>query len=320
MGRQMIAPRVTVFGGSGFLGRYLVRRLAADGSVVRVATRDPVRAAFVKTAGDVGQIVPMRCNVCDDDTVAAAVAGADVVINLVGILYEWGRQRFSAVQAEAPGRIAHACAAAGVSRLVHMSALGADSGSASEYARTKAAGEAAARAGYPGVTIFRPSILIGPEDGFFNRFAQIAMLSPVLPLIGGGRTRFQPAYVGDAADAIMAALAEPATAGQLYELGGPRAYTFRELMEIMLKTINRRRCLVSVPFGLAEFQAMFLQLLPVPLLTRDQVRLLESDNVVSGAAPGLRELGIQPQPIEAILPTYLDIYRRGGRFAASRAA
>lgn len=320
MGRQMIAPRVTVFGGSGFLGRYLVRRLAADGSVVRVAVRDTVRASFVKTAGDVGQIVPMRCNVRDDDTVAAAVAGADIVINLVGILHEWGRQKFDAVQAEAPGRIARACAAAGVSRFVHVSALGADPNSASVYARTKAAGEAAARANLPEVTIVRPSIMIGPEDGFFNRFAAMAVLSPVLPLIGGGRTRFQPAYVGDVADAILSALGEPATAGMTFELGGPRLYTFRELMELMLKTINRRRCLVSVPFGLAEFQAAILQLLPSPLLTRDQVRLLESDNVVSGTAPGFRELGIQPQPIEAIIPTYLDVYRRGGRFSASRAA
>lgn len=320
MGRQMIAPRVAVFGGSGFLGRYLVRRLAADGSVVRVAVRDPVHAAFLKTAGDVGQIVPMRCNVRDDDTVAAAVAGADIVINLVGILYEWGRQRFTAVQAEGPGRIARACAAAGVSRLVHVSALGADPNGAAQYARTKAEGEAAARAGFPGTTIVRPSILIGPEDEFFNRFARLALISPVLPLIGGGRTRFQPAYVGDVADAIMAIVREPATAGMTYELGGPRVYTFRELMELMLKSIGRRRCLVSVPFGLAEFNGAFLQLLPAPLLTRDQVKLLESDNVVSGTAPGFAELGIRPQPIEGILPTYLDMYRRGGRFAASRAA
>ncbi len=316
-----MARRVTVFGGSGFIGRYIVKRLAAEGWVVRVAVRDAVAAAFLKPAGNVGQIVPLRCDVREDDTVSAAVAGSDAVINLVGILYQFGSQRFDAIQAEAAGRIARAAAAAGAKRLLHMSALGANPASESKYARTKAEGEANVRAAFPGATIFRPSIVIGPEDGFFNRFARIAQLSPVLPLIGGGVTRFQPVYVGDVADAFLAALKSPASVGQTYELGGPRSYTMRELMEMMLKVIKRNRPLISIPYGLAEMQAAVLQLLPVPPLTRDQVKLLESgDNVVRAGAAGFAELGLQPQAIEAILPTYLDIYRPGGRFASTRAA
>jgi uncharacterized protein YbjT (DUF2867 family) len=316
-----MAKRVTVFGGSGFIGRYIVKRLAAEGWVVRIAVRDSVAAAFLKPCGNVGQIVPMHCDVRDQDSVAMAVSGSDAVINLVGILYQFGRQRFDAIHAEAAGRIARAAAAAGVKRLLHMSALGADPQSQSKYARSKAEGEAQVRAAFPGATIIRPSIVIGPEDGFFNRFARLAQMLPVLPLIGGGVTRFQPVYVGDVADAYIAALKSEASAGKTYELGGPRSYTMRELMEIMLKIIRRKKRLVTIPYGLAEMKAAVLQLLPVPPLTRDQVKLLESgDNVVSGSAPGFAELGLQPQGIEAILPTYLDIYRPGGRFASIRAA
>jgi NADH dehydrogenase len=314
------AKRVTVFGGSGFVGRYLVKRLAAEGWVVRAAVRDPVAAAFLKPAGNVGQIVPMRCNVLDDEAVSAAVSGADAVVNLVGILYQFGRQSFAPIHADAPSRIGRA-AAAGVARYLHVSAIGADAASPSLYARSKAAGEAGARAAFPGVTIVRPSIVIGPEDGFFNRFARMAQMAPCLPLIGGGRMRFQPVYVGDLADALMAAIRDGRTAGRTYELGGPRVYTFRELMELMLRVIGRKTRLVPVPFGLAEMLAMVTQLAPVPPLTRDQVLLLEAgDNVVSAGALTFADLGIQPQAIEAILPTYLDIYRSGGRFAASRVA
>jgi NADH dehydrogenase len=312
--------RITVFGGSGFLGRYVVKRLAAEGWVVRVAVRDPVAAAFLKPAGNVGQIVPMRCNVNDDEVVAAAVAGADAVINLVGILYERGRQRFAAIHAEAPTRIARAAATAGVSRLIHVSAIGAGPDAEAKYARTKGEGEAGIRAAFPGATILRPSIVIGPEDGFFNRFASMTRFSPVLPVLGGGHTRFQPVYVGDVADAVKRALDDPSTAGKTYELGGPRVYSFRELMELMLGIIGRRRRLVSIPFGLADFEAAFLQLLPIPPLTRDQVKQLESDNVVSAGALTFADLGIRPQSIEAVLPTYLDMYRPGGRFTASRIA
>ncbi len=317
---QTVGKRVTIFGGSGFIGRYLVRHLAAEGWVVRIAVRDRVAASFLMTAGGVGQIVRMTCNVRDDEAVAAAVAGADAVVNLVGILYQAGKQRFDTIQAEAPGRIARAAAAAGVSRLVHVSAIGADANSHSRYARSKAAGETAVRAAFPGATIVRPSIVVGAEDQFFNRFARMAQFSPILPLIGGGRTRFQPVYVGDIASALHRVLEDLSTAGKTYELGGPRIYTLREIMELVLKVTARKRRFLSIPFGLAEFQAMFLQLLPVPPLTRDQVRLLEHDNVVNTSALTFADLGMQPQAIEAILPTYLDIYRPGGRFAANRVA
>jgi uncharacterized protein YbjT (DUF2867 family) len=315
-----IGRRITVFGGSGFIGRYLVQLLAADGWVVRVAVRDPVGAAFLKTAGNIGQIVPMRCNVCDDELVSAAVSGADAVVNLVGILYEHGRQRFDAVQGEAPAHIARAAAAAGVKRFVQMSAIGADRESPARYARSKASGEAGVRDAFPTATIIRPSIVIGPEDEFFNRFAAMAQLSPGLPLIGGGHTRMQPAYVGDVAEALHRCVNDEATAGKTYELGGPRVYTFRGLIELMLKVIDRHRGLVPIPFWMADLQAAVLELLPVPLLTRDQVRMLRRDNVVAPGALTFADLGIQPQAIEAILPTYLDIYRSGGRFAANRAA
>lgn len=303
----------TVFGGSGFIGRYVVKRLAEAGFIVRVAVRDPEAALFLKPMGGVGQVVPMACDVTKPALVAAAVAGAEVVVSLVGILFESRTNSFAATQAEAPGTIARAAAAAGVRRLVHVSALGADAASDSLYARSKAEGEQAVLAAFPAATILRPSLVFGPEDGFFNRFAAMAGLSPVLPLVGGGQTRFQPVYVGDVADAVMAALARDEAMGRTYELGGPKTYTFRELMEFILATIGRRRHLVPLPWRLAMLQGRLGEFLPTPPITRDQVRLLRRDSVVAAGAPGLAELGIAPHAIEAIVPSYLARYRRPGR-------
>jgi NADH dehydrogenase len=315
---QAAARRVVVFGGSGFIGRYVVRRLAARGDIVRVAVRDPVAAAFLKPAGNVGQIVPMRVDITDDAAVAEAMRGADAAINLVGILHESGRQRFDAVQGAGAARLADAAKAAGVARFVHVSAIGADAASDSAYARSKAAGEAAVRRAYPDAPILRPSVVFGPEDQFFNRFAFLAQIAPALPLIGGGATRLQPVYVADVAAAILAALDQPAAAGTTYELGGPRVLTLREVIDYILAETGRRPWRVSLSFGAATLLAAVLERLPSPQLTRDQVRLLRHDNVVREGAPDLRSLGIVPTPIEAIVPSYLEIYRRGGRFAASR--
>ena len=305
---------VTVFGGSGFIGRHLIGRLARQGWIVRVAVRRPSRADFLKPMGDVGQITPIRAPIQDQIAVESAVAGADAVINLVGILYERRHQTFAAVHDRGAQTVAAASAAAGVGRLVQVSALGADLHGAADYARSKGAGEAAVRTAFPNAVILRPSVAFGPEDGFFNRFATIARLSPVLPLIGGGGTRFQPVYVGDVADAIAKSVTDPACVGRTYELGGPHIYTFKELMELLLRQIHRRRLLVPWPFALAELQAAFFELLPAPPLTRDQVRLLRRDNVVTEGALSLADLGIAATAAEVILPSYLDRYRPRGRF------
>ncbi|MCC7271289.1 MAG: complex I NDUFA9 subunit family protein [Alphaproteobacteria bacterium] len=307
--------RATVFGASGFIGRYVVKRLAARGAVVVAAVRHPDAALFLKPMGDVGQVAPVRAAVTEEAAVAAAVAGSDVVVNLVGILYEHGAQTFEAVHHQGAGRVARLAKAAGVGRLIHVSAIGADPAAPSAYARSKGLGEVAVRAAFPEATILRPSIVFGPEDDFFNRFAAMARMVPALPLIGGGHTRFQPVYVADVADAVLRAIDDPAAAGRTYELGGPRAYSFAELMRLLLATIGRRRCLVTLPFAIARLQARLLELLPVPPLTRDQVTLLERDNVVATGMPGLAELGIEPTSVEAILPTYLDRFRRGNAFA-----
>ena len=309
----MAIARATVFGGSGFIGRYVVEQLADRGAVVTVAVRNPEAAKFLKPLGDVGQVTPVRANLLDEAAVQRVVAGADSVINLVGILYESGRHKFGSIHVEGAARIARATAAAGGKRLVHISAIGADRDARSEYARSKAAGEAAVREHFPAATILRPSIVFGREDGFFNLFAGLARLLPVLPLYGGGKTRFQPVYVGDVAAAVMAVLDDPAAVGQAYELGGPRVYSFAELMRLVVTTIERRRMLVPVPFAIGGLQAMFLELLPRPPLTRDQLKQLKSDNVVGADVPGLAALGIEPTAVEALLPTYLARYRpRGG--------
>ncbi len=308
----------TVFGGSGFIGRYVVGALARRGWRVRVGVRRPHLANHLQPLGTVGQIMPVQANVRYPDSLAAACNGADAVINLVGILYTSGAQKFDAVHAQGAEAVAEAAREAGAKRLVHMSAIGADPTSGAQYARSKAEGEARARAAFAETVVVRPSIVFGPEDAFFNRFAAMARLSPALPLIGGGHTRFQPVYAGDVAEGIVRAMTLDEAAGTTYEFGGPEVYSFRELMEFMLKTIQRRRVLVPLPWPVAKLQAAVLQLLPSPLLTMDQVELLKTDNVVSEAAitagTTLQGLDIAPQSIEAIVPGYLVRFRRAGQF------
>jgi uncharacterized protein YbjT (DUF2867 family) len=302
---------VTVFGGSGFIGRYVIREIAKTGARIRAAVRRPERANFLKPMGDVGQIVPVSANIRYESSVKNAVSGADTVINLVGVLYPSGNQSFQNLQAEGARVVAREAAAAGVKSFVHISALGATKNSTSVYASSKAQGEEFVLAEFPDAKIFRPSLVFGPEDDFFNRFAAVARLSPILPLIGGGHTRFQPIYVGDLASAITAAAKNIETRGALYEVGGPKTYSFRELIEMVLQHVGRRRLLAPVPFPIAMLQAFFIELLPIPILTRDQVSLLRQDNILSGEQLGLMDLGIESTALETILPTYLKRYRRG---------
>jgi len=299
-------------GGSGFIGRYVVQRLAARGDVIAVGCRRAEGARFLMPQGNVGQIAALNLEIGDEEVLPAFLAGNEALVNCVGILRESGPQRFDRVHHTGPARLARLAREAGIERFVHISAIGADSRSTSAYARTKAAGEAAVRDAFPTVTILRPSVVFGPEDQFFNRFAAMAMISPVLPLIGGGETRFQPVYVGDVADAVVKCLDDPATAGRTYELGGPKIYSFRELIELLLAEIRRKRLLLDLPFGLAAFQARLMAILPNPPLTPDQVELLKRDNVVSSGAMTLAALGLTPTAVEGILPTYLDRFRRGG--------
>lgn len=310
----MALRRVTVFGGSGFLGRYVVERLADRDLIVQVAVRDPEAAKHLRPLGQVGQVTPVACDVTDAAAVARAVEGADGVINLVGLLAERGRQTFKSVHVDAPAAIAIAAAGANVESVVHVSAIGAASNALSEYSRSKAAGEEAVRGAFPDAVIMRPSVIFGPEDGFFNLFAGLARMSPALPLFGGGKTRFQPVYVADVADAVVAGLTDKSARGRTYELGGPRVASFEALMTLMLDEIRRKRLLVSIPFFVGDIQAAFAGLLPNPPVTRDQMKSLRADNVVSEGAATLDDLGISPTAMEAILPTYLHRYRRGGRF------
>ena len=301
----------TVFGGSGFLGRYIVKRLATAGYITRVAVLDPEGAMFLRPMGRVGQIVPLYANLTHEDTVQRAVEGAELVVNLVGILAERRPGDFTRLQAEGPGRIARLAAAAGVSRMVHVSAIGADPASPSLYASSKAAGEAAVRAAFPSAAIMRPSLVFGAEDQFFNRFAAMAQYLPFMPVIAGD-SRMQPVYVGDVADAVMAGLTAAETAGQLYELGGPRVWTFREILAWILAETRRKRPMVEIPMGVARFQAAIAERLPTKPFTRDQLLLLSRDNVVAPGAKGLHALGIAATPVELIVPQYLARYRPGG--------
>jgi uncharacterized protein YbjT (DUF2867 family) len=310
---------VTVFGGSGFLGRAVVRVLCKRDYRIRVAVRRPELAGHLQPLGRVGQIHAVQTNLRYPASVEAAMRGAEIAINLVGILAPGGAQTFAAVHAAGAATVAKTAASASA-RLVHVSAIGADADSAALYARSKAAGEAAVLAAVPSATIFRPSVVFGPEDQFTNRFASLAQMSPALPLIGGGATKMQPVYVGDVATAIAEAVDGKTRAGAVYELGGPEILSMREIMQLILSTIGRDRMLLSLPFALARFQALLLQFAPGAFkLTPDQVELLRSDNVVSAAARSekltLEGLGILPESLESILPQYLWRFRKAGQFA-----
>ena len=313
-------PIVTIFGGSGFVGRYIARRMAKAGWRVRVAMRRPNEALFVRTYGVVGQVEPVLANIRDDASVAEALAGAEAAVNCVGILAPLGKQTFDAVQAEGAERVARLSAEAGIKRFVHVSAIGADADSPSAYARTKAAGEAGVLAHRPDAVILRPSIIFGTEDEFFNRFASMARMSPVIPVIGPD-TRFQPVFVDDVAAAAEKALIDGAAPG-VYELGGPEVESFRELMKRMLRILGRKRLIVAVPWWAARMQGRIFDfgsrmtggLLPAPV-TYDQVQLLQRDNVVSEGAKGLGDLGVTPTPMEAVLPDYLEPYMPYGQYA-----
>ena len=300
----------TVFGGSGFIGRYVVKRLAAAGYVVRVAVRDTEAALFLKPMGAVGQVVPLSASVTQPAAVARAVEGADVVVNLVGILAQAHPGDFVRVQAEGAKTVATAAAAAGVKQFVQLSAIGADPASASLYANSKGQGEQAVRAAFPMATILRPSLVFGAEDQFFNRFGAMAAISPIMPVISGA-TKFQPVYVGDVADAVMAAITRPEAAGKTYELGGPKVWTFRELLAWILEITERRRVLVNIPPSIAGFQARIMEHVPGKPLTRDQLILLGRDNVCTNL-PGLADLGIVATSVEQVVPLYLRRFRPGG--------
>ena len=313
---------VTIYGGSGFIGRYIARRMAKEGWRVRVAVRRPNEAIFVRPYGVVGQVEPVFCNIRDDASVRTVMQGADAVVNCVGVLNEVGKNGFDAVQAEGAGRIARIAAELGVGQLVQLSAIGADAESASAYARSKAAGEAAVQEAFPAAVILRPSVVFGSEDQFFNRFAAMSRFGPILPVVGA-ETKFQPVYVDDVAQAAVKAVLGEAAPG-IYELGGPDVHSFRELMQKMLQVVQRRRLIVNIPFFAARImgsvfdllQTVTLGLFTNGLITRDQVRNLARDNVVSPRARGLADLGIAPTPIDAVLPEYLWRYRPSGQYAA----
>ncbi len=309
---------VTVIGGSGFVGRYIAQRMARRGWRVRVACRRPNEALFVQTYGVVGQVLPVQCNIRDEESTRRAIMGSDAVVNCVGVLWEGGRNRFDPLHVEGAGRAARLAAEQGVRHFVHVSAIGADPDSPARYGQTKARGEHAVLEAFPDAVILRPSIIFGPEDEFFNKFASMSRFTPVLPVVGAD-THFQPVWVEDVAEAAARAAAGEAEPG-VYELGGPQTATFRELMQLMLDVIRRRRLIANIPTPLAMLQARVLQLTSIiglqPMLTTDQVRMLERDNVVDEGAWGFAELGIQPTAMEAVLESYLYAYRRYGQYAS----
>lgn len=314
---------ITVFGGSGFLGKYVIRELVKEGWRVRVPVRRPHTAQELKVIGNVGQVQLVQANLRFAKSVERAVEGSDAVINLVALLFEEGKQSFESLHVRGAETLAKTAADKGITNFVQVSAIGANAESDSDYSRTKAEGEQAVRAAIPSADIMRPSIIFGAEDQFFNRFAAIAQLAPALPLLGGGTTKFQPVYVGDVAEAI-AKVATQGTAGKTYELGGPRTYSFKELMQFMLETIDRKRFLAPVPWFAANMMGFAGEISGAapfvkPFLTRDQVKNLKVDNVVADDALGFAELGIKLETIEAIVPTYLGRYRKYGQFHEKRA-
>jgi NADH dehydrogenase len=313
---------ITIIGGSGFVGRHIVRALAKRGYRIRVGCRRPDLAGHLQPLGTPGQIMPVQANVRYPASVAAACEGAHAVINLTGVLYSAGAQSFDAIHAFGAEAVAKAARAAKAKVLIHMSSLGADESSAADYARSKAEGERRAKAAFPGAIVLRPSVVFGPEDDFFNRFAALSRFSPVLPLIGGGETKFAPVFVGDIAEAVARLIDRNEADGRTYELGGPRVLSFKQLMEFTLDTIGRKRLLAPVPWAVAKIQGLVLGLLPKPLLTADQVELLKSDNVVSEQARReqrtLEGLGIVPSGIEGIVPGYLYRFRKAGQFTAPK--
>lgn len=321
---------VTVFGGSGFVGGQVVRALARKGLRVRVAVRRPGKGYRLRMLGDVGQIEVVQANIRDAASVGRALDGAEGVVNCVAVMHEVGGQSFQNLHVDGAATIAELAAERGISRFVQISAIGADANSPARYGRSKAEGEAAVRAHVPSAVVIRPSIAFGQDDHFFNSFAQMAVMAPALPLVGGGETKFQPVFVGDIAAAVARAITDPDCAGKTYELGGPTAHSFKALMELMLAEIHRKRPLVAVPFGIAGLLGVggdlvvgahgVLGVIPLPPVTSDQVQMLKVDNVVAPDALGLADLGIAPTAMEPILPTYLYRYRRGGQYAEAMAA
>jgi uncharacterized protein YbjT (DUF2867 family) len=301
----MSHDQITVFGGSGFLGRQIVRRLARDGAAVRVAVRHPERASFLSELGTAGLITTVHADVWDETTVGPAVAGSDAVVNTVGHYVERGRATFEAIHGQGAMHVARASAMAGVRRLVHISGIGADPNSESPYVRARAIGERLVQEEFPGVTILRPSVMFGPEDAFFNQLAALARVMPVLPLFGSGDVKLQPVYVGDAAEAVAKALATETAEGRIYELGGPRAYSYKVLLQLLLQELGRKRLLMPVPYFVWELLAALMSPLPNRPISRDQVVLMKRDNVVGPKASSFADLGLVPRAVEEILPTYL---------------
>tara|TARA_B100000427_G_scaffold212890_1_gene177573 strand:- start:50 stop:991 length:942 start_codon:yes stop_codon:yes gene_type:complete len=305
---------IAIFGAGGFIGKHLMRELTKLDYRIKVATRSPYLKGYLKTQGNPGQIELFETNIFDLDSIKEVLNNCNFVINLVGILYETRKQKFDAVHSYFPDLLSKACSELGIEKLIHVSALGIKEKHPSKYMQSKLEGENKIRENFSGSKILRPSVIFGQEDKFFNTFAQIAQFSPMLPLIGGGKTKFAPIYVGDVAKAIVRALEINNSESEIYELGGPKEYSFKELMKILLTEIKKKRFLVSIPWGIARFQSYFLQMLPNPLLTPDQVELLKHSNVVTGNYPTLKDLGITGTEIQNILPKYIYRFRSGGQF------